>query len=98
MHQVPIRLRDCSLNAAKDAEVTNLIANGELRRDLDVTVTERALVLRAADAERCFLLDAEGRSAEIAHDPDAPIEWDQLEWGHEPRVLERRLVRHESQR
>lgn len=84
MHQVPIRLPDCSLNAAQDEAVANLIANGELRREVDVTATKRASVLRAADTERSFVLDAEGRSAEIANDPDAPIEWDQLEWGHEP--------------
>ena len=84
MYEIPLRLHSCSLNVAQEAELTNLMANGELRHHVDVSVSERASILRAADAERCFLLDAEGRSAETANDPDAPIQWDQLQWGHEP--------------
>ena len=74
---------DGSLNTVQDEELTNFIANGEVRGDVDVY--ELGAVLRIVGAERgSFLLDPGSRSAEILADPDAPIDWCQVSWGHEP--------------
>ena len=85
MHEVPIRLHDCSLSPAQDRELINLISNGEVRGAVDVEATEQDAVLKAVGADGgAILLDPDGRHAHIAEEPNATIDWGQLDWQHEP--------------